>query len=776
MKKRILSLLLLAATAASLLTRPAVAAPPANRFIDLYDSASVMSVESLRLMGVMDGYSDGTFRPDGELTRAQFCKMVVCALNAGDELGLYRTVTIYPDVRPSHWAAAYINMAAKGKNAIAGYSDGKFYPDRTVTLGQAATILLRVLGYKDENVGGVWPDSYLSFAASIGLTDGVDTAKGNDPLKRRDAAVLFNNLLRSDVQGETASSSFLTAAGLTAKTGMVLVSSNVRGPDGRETAMKFSDGSIYQMAGSKASNGSLNGFRGTLVLEGQRVRTFLPDAQGVSRSVVASKVEAYQITDRSGSKYSVTADTPVYYQNKETTWSEVRSWLNPGASLTLYMGAAGNVEYIFAGGGDSSTEAVIVYEKGSAKGLDSLTGGVGGYTIYKNGSKADAGDLRPYDVATYSSATNTIRVCDTRLTGYYESCTPSPTEPASIRLLGNDFDVLTTAQATLARFRPGDQITLLLTEDNKIAGAVKPGTSGANANAIGIATSISGASATVELLCGITIKGTVNLGITPGGNQTIFNDQEIYNARLEDLAQVENRLVRVTSTGKNYIGLARLSGSVSGVLDLEKRRLGNNSLAETVSVFRYISGGLEVLSLEDLGAGPIPNKEIRYAHLNWAGQVDIIALGGANDGSVLYGRTSVSMGDDPNRINYRMSIYNSAGRVAGPFPTNYDIPGGVYVAAVVDSDNTGFASLQRLTALKGVPNTAWSGQGAVTVDSRSYSIPASIMIYNRDTNTWLQPTENQSVVEIAHAYAKQCDMYASGDGAIRIIEIGGDFR
>ena len=228
MKKRILSLLLLAAMTASLLVLPAQA-EPVNRFYDLNGDA-FMSVEPLRLMGVMDGFSDGNFRPNSQLTRAQFCKMVVCALNAEDELGLYRTVTIYPDVKPSHWAAAYINMAAKGKKAISGFSDGKFYPDRTVTLGQAATILLRTLGYKDENIGGVWPDSYLSFAASIGLTDGVDATKGNSPLTRADAAILFTNLLRADVQGE-GGGNFLTAAGLTVKEDMVLVSSNARGPE-----------------------------------------------------------------------------------------------------------------------------------------------------------------------------------------------------------------------------------------------------------------------------------------------------------------------------------------------------------------------------------------------------------------------------------------------------------------------------------------------------------------------------------------------------------------
>lgn len=762
MKKRVLSLLLLAAMAASLLVLPAQAAPPANRFYDLGGDAYAQ-VESLRLMGVMDGFSDGNFRPNGQLTRAQFCKMVVCALNAEDELGLYRTVTVYPDVKPSHWAAAYINMASKGKKAISGFSDGKFYPDRTVTLGQAATILLRVLGYKDENIGGVWPDSYLSFAASIGLTDGVDTTRGNSPLSRSDAAILFNNLLRADVQGDKTVSNFLTAAGLTTKTDMVLVSSNARGPDGKETAMLFSDGSIYQMAGDKASNGSLNGLKGTLVLEGQKVRTFLPDALGISRTVTVAKAEANVITDRSGAKYNVTSGTKVYRNGAETTWSEARSWVNPGTSLTLYLGTAGNVEFIFVGGGDSSTEAVIVYEKNSVKGFDALTGGVGGYTIYKNGCRANAKDMRPYDVATYASSTNTIRVCDTRLTGYYESCTPSPTEPSTIRVLGCDFDVLTTAQSTLAKFRPGDQITLLLTEDNKVAGAVKPGT--VAANAIGIATSISGTSAKVKLLCGIEIEGEVDLGMYYGEHTAKW--------RQEDLARMQNRLVRVTSVGKNRIGLVRLGGGVSGALDLEKRMLGSSSLAETVSVFRYTANGIDTLSLSDLGAGPIPNSEISYAHTNWAGQVDIIALGAAGGGATLYGRTSVTLDDHDVR---RIAIFNDQGQATDYFRTNYDIGGGVYVAAVESNDGTGFSSLQPLTALKDVPNTAWSGEGAVTVDGRSYSIPVTVMAFNKDTNSWIQAEGGRSVVDIAHAYAKKCDMYASGDGVIRVIEVGGDFR
>ena len=197
MKKRITACLLAVCMAVSLLAVPAGAAMRATvTFSDIGDRTTAMAVESLRLLGVLDGYGDGTFRPGTVLTRAQFCKMAVYALNGSGELGRYRTVTVFPDVKPSHWAAAYINMAAKGKEIISGYADGRFHPDRTVTVGQAVTILLRMLGYKDEDVGGIWPDSYMAEAAIIGLTDGVGT-DGNAGLTRAQAARLFLNLLRS---------------------------------------------------------------------------------------------------------------------------------------------------------------------------------------------------------------------------------------------------------------------------------------------------------------------------------------------------------------------------------------------------------------------------------------------------------------------------------------------------------------------------------------------------------------------------------------------------
>ena len=195
MKKKLLALITALILTAGLLVTPVSAAGTA-RFADIPDQTTATAVEVLRLMGVLDGYGDGTFRPGTILNRAQFCKMAVYAMDGSDELGRYRAVTIFPDVKPSHWASAYINMAAKGQKVISGYADGTFGPGKTVTLGHAVTITLRMLGYTDEVVGGVWPDSYLAVAKSIGLTEGL-SGSGPTPLTRGQAARLFVNLLRT---------------------------------------------------------------------------------------------------------------------------------------------------------------------------------------------------------------------------------------------------------------------------------------------------------------------------------------------------------------------------------------------------------------------------------------------------------------------------------------------------------------------------------------------------------------------------------------------------
>ena len=276
MKKRILTWLLAISMLGSLLTVPAGAAA-VTKFSDVSDSYTATAVETLRLMGVLDGYGDGTFRPDTVLNRAQFCKMAVYAMDGSGELGRYSTVTIFPDVKHSHWASAYINMAAR-KGIISGFADGKFKPGQTVTAGQAVTILMRGLGYKDEDMGGVWPQSYMAEAQTNGLLKSTGITSAYAGLTRAQAAKLFLNLFEAKHgKGETLLFNYNVG-----KDEVYLTA--VDGGKGTMTA----GGKTYTMAHPVAST-SLIGSKGKAVLNSAgEILTFLPitGSNGVSNAAV----------------------------------------------------------------------------------------------------------------------------------------------------------------------------------------------------------------------------------------------------------------------------------------------------------------------------------------------------------------------------------------------------------------------------------------------------------------------------------------------------------
>ena len=732
--------------AVSLLAVPAGAAGAKTvTFSDVGDRTTAMAVESLRLLGVLDGYGDGTFRPGTVLTRAQFCKMAVYALNGSDELGRYRTVTVFPDVKPSHWAAPYINMAAEGKNIIAGYADGMFHPDRTVTVGQAVTILLRMLGYKDEDVGGVWPDSYMAEAATIGLTDGVGS-NGNAGLTRGQAARLFLNLLGSPTkEGGTA---FAASLGQTVEG--VLLSADIEGGVGK---LKLSNGTTYTLMEGKASNGMLNGMKGTLVVDSKsgRALTFVPDIVGNSRSVVLASAESGQLTDTSGVTYQVDSDTQVFQNGEVSSWSEAYTWLSAGSTLTLYLDAAGNVDYVFAGGSGTSSAAVVVYENGSTSGFASLAGNTTGYVIYKNGIRASSSDMRKYDVATYSAMDNAIRVCDTRISGYYESCAPNPSEPEKITVLGHEFNVLPSAAQSVSKFRPGDQITLLLTEDNQVAGAVASGSGGASGNAMGIA-KVSGNRATVDLLCGIRVEGNVSLSASGA-------------------ERVNGQLVRVSSSKKDELSLTRLSGGVAGDLNLETGKLGSRQLAENVIIFQDSGDGLKAISLSQITDAVVPSSQISYAATDWDGRVKIIVLSGSvSGGGYTFGRavSTVEYDDEGNVTSRKLyvSYGDGSSNRTDEFKTGYVVRTGEIVGVQITTSGgeKRITSLVRPDQMRNIPNEAWSGRGAVTINGRTYTVPATVPCYNKETEEWITLTE-------ARAYSNTATIYVY-DGMVRFVEVG----
>ena len=730
MKKRIVSALLALCLLASLGTVSALAAGTntARTFSDVTDLDTAAEIETLQLLGVLDGFRDGSFRPAATLTRAQFCKMAVYAMGCGKELGKYSTVTVFPDVKPSHWAASYINLASKGKAIILGFADGYFRPDSKVTYAQAVTILMRQLGYTDADVGGLWPAGYLAEAESIGLTRNL-AFTANAALTRGDAAKLFANLLRC---GTKDGGAFAATLGETVNN-VILVSSNATALDGTAGAMETSDGSVYKMAG-KSGSGLLNGRKGTLILDKSgRVMTFLAAATGASRAVTLASASSTQIVDSKGVKYSVTAATETNYNGKAATWGEVYSWLAAGEALTLYLDESGRVTYVLVGGGVRTADAaVIVSANGSTAGFDALAGGYTGYAIYKNGVKISASDLRKNDVAIYSDGA--IRVCDTRVSVFYEACEPTPSAPTSITVLGGTkFAVLPTAMDSVAKFKPGQVMTLLLTVDGQVAGAV----SGGQGNAVGI---VSGGKA--RLFCGSSMVA-------------------LNGAAADNL---DGRAVSVSASARGQLTLYALSGG-AGELEVTKRTVGGRMLSDAVLLF---DGGVGT-TLAQIGKN-VPASQVSYVHTNWAGQADLVVLDTGLSGTVFYGRASVkvveeSFGNltvDTRMLNVEYAK-NGVKAESGSFECPYMVSNGDFVKAVLRGET--FTSVTVLTKITKVSNSAWIGRTAVVAGGVTYTVPADVACFNRDSQSW-------TTLDAARAYASQATLYVE-DGTVRVIEVGG---
>ena len=115
------------------------------------------AISTLTKAGILKGYEDGTFQPDGYITRAEFATIAIRFFS-----GVYEGEDLFPDIK-GHWAEDYINNAAN-KGLVKGYEDGTFGPDRYITRAEAVTLVNRTLNRHPHNDGLHqdmlrWPDN-----------------------------------------------------------------------------------------------------------------------------------------------------------------------------------------------------------------------------------------------------------------------------------------------------------------------------------------------------------------------------------------------------------------------------------------------------------------------------------------------------------------------------------------------------------------------------------------------------------------------------------------
>lgn len=159
------------------------------------------AVKMLSDFQIMNGYPDGTYRPDASITRAEFAALTVRFAGMEESANGYYGANSFYDVSQSDWYSEYAAFC-KSMGFIDGYSDGSFGGNDSITSKQAVKIVLSVLGYKNiaESSGG-YPDGYLKLAYENGLLKGVTA--GDTSATRGEIARLLVNALDTKIADET---------------------------------------------------------------------------------------------------------------------------------------------------------------------------------------------------------------------------------------------------------------------------------------------------------------------------------------------------------------------------------------------------------------------------------------------------------------------------------------------------------------------------------------------------------------------------------------------
>ena len=234
MKKRILALLLAVCVACSMLILPASA------------SGSNTAVQTAVTLGGLT--SDQTANLAAPLTRGALTKLMV-AFSAYRESAKTQgsTGTLFSDVSSGSAYAPYVRIAVQ-QGWISGYTDGSFRPDNAVTLEEACTAVLKLLGYDVTTLSGTFPAAQLNKANELGLRDNLTKAQGEGMTLEDGAVLLYNALTATTAEGKVYASSL----GFTVNNGVVDVSSillsNVKGPfvAGLGTQLPFAPTAVYR--------------------------------------------------------------------------------------------------------------------------------------------------------------------------------------------------------------------------------------------------------------------------------------------------------------------------------------------------------------------------------------------------------------------------------------------------------------------------------------------------------------------------------------------------
>lgn len=210
-----------------------------NNFSDMEGNWASQYVQKLFDLGAINGMPDGTFNPNGTITRAEFAKIIVNSLNLYLQDG-----NSFLDTA-NHWSKKYVQTALKNNLIVVGdYSDYKFLPDNNLTRIEMAKMITRAMGkvgeaerledqktkLTDDSSIASGDKGYVLIAVENGIINGYSDGsfRPNDQATRAEASKMIINMLQAINTGVKVPELQLPSTSLTETVEDIFISPNIK--------------------------------------------------------------------------------------------------------------------------------------------------------------------------------------------------------------------------------------------------------------------------------------------------------------------------------------------------------------------------------------------------------------------------------------------------------------------------------------------------------------------------------------------------------------------
>jgi len=707
----------------------------------------------LSALNIMVGDENGDLQLDRLVSRAEFTKVAVASSNYRNSVATGLKTSSYKDVPATHWAAPYIKVGVDS-GFCKGYIDATFKPDNSVKAEEAITMLLRVLGYSDEDFGNSWPYGQVGLAENLGLTEGVEFSIGEQLTRKKVAMLLYNTL---DTKMKNSSQKLISIFDVQKIEDAILVSSD----NTWKNEVYTSKGTFKADVG--IGDNDIGKYGDIYVEDGEKLIAFIPDDDEMSaeRHIVYSTLEDNVVTYNNNkmNSFSVPANTTVYENDVKGVYSAIQ--LKMGDVLYIRRKSNNDIDF-------------IIYEEGNVEGPFTVTAGYSlekysGAKVLRNGENSDISEIQKNDIIYYVPELNAVFGYSNKIVGVYEKAEPNKDAPTYITVSGNRYKVESGVAfeklSSAGSFKYGDTVTLLLGKTNDVCDVMT--TAEAEESIFGYMYE----TGTKEYIKSDLSKITSMYikVVTPDGRVNEYQTDKNYSNYKNSLRKI------VFENGKAKAENVNTSNNISGVFDWGEKRLGDYSLASDVKILDISTtdsneyGKYVTVFPERLDGVKIPVGKILYYEKDDKNRIESIILDNVTGDLYSYGVVKKAVNVDNDFMTSGSYVYDIGGE-----EFNLNSSGAAYSVSsgqVAQFDLTPTGTIQHMKPITAINEKITEiSKTSLKAGNEIYLISDNVSVYKKDfNNNYTIVTFDEVIGNKDYSLTAYYDKSTASGGRVRVI-------